>query len=83
MKAAQIEQRLLDYFGRRGQAPAADTDLFDMNFVDSMGVLELVTFLEGELGVELVQDDMRIDNFRTIRKIAALAESAAARGRTP
>ena len=44
--------------------------LFDTGIVDSLGVLEIVMFLETEFGVAALDDDMVPDHFESIEAIA-------------
>jgi acyl carrier protein len=58
-----------------------DTDLFGRGYVDSVGVAELIGFLENEFGVEIPDDLLVSDQFTTIKGISdavcRLAVSAA------
>ena len=47
--------------------------LLESGIVDSMGVLEIVQFLEAELGVTLEDEDLVGENFETIQNIADFA----------
>ena len=48
-------------------------DLLDSGILDSLGVLELVTFLEEELGVLIVDDELVPENFSTVERLARFA----------
>ena len=48
-----------------------DEQIFEQGIVDSLGMLELLTFLEGKFGVSFGPDDLTWDNVSKIRKIAA------------
>jgi acyl carrier protein len=43
--------------------------------IDSLGMLKLVSVIEEEFDVEIDDDDIVPDNWRTIRDIAGLVES--------
>ncbi|MBI1722719.1 MAG: acyl carrier protein [Gemmatimonadetes bacterium] len=58
-----------------GSAIADDTPLLDSGVMDSMGVLELVTFLESEFGVKVQDEEIVPENFETVVRIAAFVES--------
>lgn len=58
------------------EVPARDTDLIEDGLLDSLGLVSLITELEGELGFELALDDLDIDNFRSIQRIAAFVASS-------
>ncbi|HOX57015.1 MAG TPA: acyl carrier protein [Candidatus Paceibacterota bacterium] len=49
----------------------ADEDSFlETGVVDSMGVMELVAFIQSEFGVEAAQNEIVVENFDSIRKLA-------------
>jgi acyl carrier protein len=56
---------------------ADDTPLLS-GIMDSLGLLQLVAFLEEEFDVEIDDADMTADHFRTIADIEALVRSKAA-----
>jgi methoxymalonate biosynthesis acyl carrier protein len=49
-----------------------DDDIFAMGFVNSLFAMQLVLFIEKEFGVAVEDDDLNIDNFRTINAITEL-----------
>lgn len=49
-----------------------DEDIFALGFVSSLLAMQLVQFVEKEFGITVDDDDLDIDNFRSIDKIAAL-----------
>lgn len=51
-----------------------DVDIFASGFVNSLFAMQLVLFLEGEFGIELGQEDLKLDNFRSIIALADLIE---------
>ncbi len=46
-------------------------------FIDSVGLIELVSFLETEFGVELGRADMARENFASVRAMANLVRQKA------
>ena len=62
------------------EIPSADTDLFDTGVLDSLAFVELILHLEREFGVTTSVDDLEINNFRSIARIASYvtARTAAA-----
>lgn len=58
--------------------PSADwsdeEDLFDAGLVDSFMAMEIVSFIEGHLGVTVPDEEIDIANFRTVAAIASLME---------
>lgn len=55
-----------------------DEDLIDSGVVDSLGIFQLVAFLEERFGVAIADSEITPDNFGTIVRIERLV---AARGR--
>jgi methoxymalonate biosynthesis acyl carrier protein len=51
-----------------------DEDIFALGFVNSLFALQLVMFVEKEFNMAVSDDDLHIDNFRSIGAIAALIE---------
>ena len=49
-----------------------DEDMFATGRVNSLFALQLVTFLEKEFGAKIENEDLKIDNFRTVNAIADL-----------
>ena len=52
-----------------------DYPLLAKGVIDSLGMMKLVSLIEEEYDVEIDDDDIVPDNWRTIRDIAALVES--------
>ena len=52
-----------------------DYPLLAKQVIDSLGMLKLVSLIEEEFDVEIDDDDIVPDHWRTIRDIAALVES--------
>lgn len=55
----------------------ADFPLIDNAVIDSLGIFEMVQFIEREFGVEVADEDLVTDNFATIGDIARLVGSKA------
>ena len=51
-----------------------DQDIFAMGFVNSLFAMQLVLFVENQFGVTVEDDDLDIDNFKSINAIASLIE---------
>jgi methoxymalonate biosynthesis acyl carrier protein len=49
-----------------------DEDIFALGFVNSLLAMQLVAFVEKEFGFAVGDEDLDLDNFRTINSIAAL-----------
>ena len=50
-----------------------DDSLLESGIVDSLGILEIVTFLESRLGITLSDEDVVVENFASINAIARFA----------
>lgn len=71
--AREIEQELLGFLEARTGTPVpADLDLFASGTISSMFALELVVHLEQVFGVAIAGQDLRMDNFRTVKTMTAL-----------
>jgi acyl carrier protein len=53
---------------------SADHSLLDNSIIDSMGILELVNFVESEFGITIDGEDLLPENFQTVRALAAFVE---------
>jgi methoxymalonate biosynthesis acyl carrier protein len=51
-----------------------DEDIFALGFVNSLFAMQLVLFIEKELQVTIDNEDLDIENFRTINAMASLVE---------
>jgi acyl carrier protein len=47
-------------------------DIFALGYVNSLFALELVTFIERRFAAEVDVDDLDLDNFRSVEKMAEL-----------
>jgi acyl carrier protein len=73
-----VESRIRSFveqsFGRGGTPIEADTSLLDSGLVDSTGIFELVSFLEGEFGIEVADEEIVPEHFESPRLIAAFVD---------
>jgi acyl carrier protein len=51
-------------------APSVETDIIESGLLDSLLFVELIAGLEERFGVHITLDDIELDNFRSVRKIA-------------
>lgn len=49
-----------------------EDDLFKTGYVNSLFAMELVTFVENKFRITIENEELNIDNFRTINSIASL-----------
>ena len=55
------------------EAKISETDdIFSLGYINSLFAMELVMHIEKTFGITLRNDDLRIDNFRTVAAMAAL-----------
>ena len=55
-----------------------DQDIFALGFVNSLFAMQLVLFVEKEFALQIEDEDLDIDNFRSLNAIAALVERKSA-----
>ena len=65
-----------------GRARLSERSRLDGGLIDSLGVEQLVAFIEEEFGISLHTSEIVPGNFRTIGDIERLIESKLAAGRT-
>ena len=51
-----------------------DTQLWDEELIDSMGIMMLIAHIESEYDVDVEVEDVDVENFKSVSKIAALVE---------
>jgi acyl carrier protein len=73
----RIRQLMVENLTYGGSWNEVDEDypLLAKHVIDSLGMLKLVSLIEEEFDVEIDDDDVVPDNWKTIRHIAALVES--------
>jgi acyl carrier protein len=54
--------------------PADDVSLLEMNIVDSVGILEIVSFLESHFQIKVEDDELTAANLDSINKITSFIE---------
>lgn len=71
----RIRGFVLDKFPLARKRALKDSDeLLESGIVDSLGVLDLVAFLENDFGLQVSDDDLSPENFRSIESIVRFAE---------
>jgi D-alanine--poly(phosphoribitol) ligase subunit 2 len=68
----RVRERVANLFSRAMNldVPSMDADLFDTGVLDSLAFVELLLQLEREFGVSTSVEDLEIDNFKSIARIA-------------
>jgi acyl carrier protein len=74
--AAQLEQFILSELvvGTGRDSLPHNEDLLTADILDSAGIAELLSFLESDFGIQVSDDELQPDNFRTISAIADFVE---------
>ena len=77
MSETEIQNALCDFIVKQfpafhGKGLDIDDSLLEAGVIDSMGVLEIVTFIENELKVALTDDEMVAENFGSVRALTEL-----------
>jgi len=54
--------------------PADDVSLLETNIVDSVGILEIVAFLESHFKIKVEDEELTAGNLDSINKIASFIE---------
>lgn len=74
--AAEVEQFIVQDIaaGRGIDSVAHDSDMLSGGVIDSLGITELIAFLERKYAIKVNDDDIDADNFRSIDNIVAFVE---------
>ncbi len=77
MAEPSVQERVVGYIAPNlnGHELRPDEDIFALGFVNSLFMMQLVLFVESEFGVQMENEDLEFDNFRTVEAIGALVES--------
>ena len=71
-----IKEKLKEYIR---DTTSADVDfatpLVEQGIIDSMGVMDLIAFIQSNFQIEFTDDDLTAENFQNIHSIAGLIES--------
>lgn len=73
----EIKLKIKDFlakFYRKGNIEDND-NIFELGFTNSLFAMQLVMFLEKEFFIKLENEDINMDNFKTINSIYLLVES--------
>jgi D-alanine--poly(phosphoribitol) ligase subunit 2 len=58
------------------QVPSPDTDLIEGGLLDSLALVELLFALEREFAVTIALEELDIDSFRSVNRIAEFVDGA-------
>ena len=72
-----IKEKIRRFLSRFvGDAIFDDADnIFEKGLVNSLFAMQLVVFIENDMGITLENEDLELDNFISINSISALIES--------
>lgn len=71
---SEVEGFIVDKITLDGEKIARDEDLLASDILDSLAIVELVSFLEVRFGIRVSDDDLVPENFKTIDEIVAFVE---------
>jgi acyl carrier protein len=73
MDKNDIKQALRDFILRsvRVRSLGDDDDLFESGIVNSLFAVQLMTFVEKRFAIEVAQEDLELDNFRSLNATAS------------
>ena len=74
---AHIQKEFM--YDRPGVELSEDYALIGEGVIDSMGLFNMIGFLEGEFGIKVGDDEIVLENFETLVKIRELVEAKMAK----
>jgi acyl carrier protein len=74
--ATEVERLVVEEIavGRAIESVAHDEDLLASDILDSLGIMELVAFLEEKYGIKVSDSDLTPENFQTVDSIVAFVD---------
>jgi acyl carrier protein len=77
---SEIRRFILEKFPLARRLQLKDSDaLLESGMVDSLGVLDLVNFLEQQFSITVTDDELVPENFQSVERIVAFVETRTAR----
>jgi acyl carrier protein len=75
--AAEVEKFIVEEIalGRGVDSIEHDEDLLAQDIIDSLGIVELVGFLEERYGIKVGDDDLLPENFQSVNSVVAFVEA--------
>ena len=67
-----LQSRLLKFILERVhiEVPSVNTDLFETGALDSLAFVDLLLYMEQEFGITVSLEEVELDTFRSVEKIA-------------
>jgi acyl carrier protein len=76
----RIRAFVLEKFPLARKQQLKDSDaLLESGILDSLGILDLVTYLEQEFSISVADDELVPENFQSIERVAAFVQSKSTR----
>ncbi len=72
--ASEIEKFIGEECAADLASVGRDEDLLATDILDSLMIVELVSFLETRFGIQVRDDDLLPENFKTVNEIVAFVE---------
>ena len=71
--AAEVEKFIVEEIalGSGVDSVEHDEDLLAQDIIDSLGIVELVAFLESRYGIKVGDDDLVPENFQSVDRVVA------------
>jgi len=72
--AAEIKQQIRTFLAKhfKNYDLQDDEDIFSLGFVNSLFAMQIVLFVEQQMGISIANEDLELDNFRTINAMTNL-----------
>lgn len=68
-----VQKNLL--FGANGKSLTDDTSFLESGIIDSTGILELVTFLEGKFSIRIADEEVLPENLDSVSRVTRFVSS--------
>ena len=74
---AEIKQQIRTFLAKhfKNYDLQDDEDIFSLGFVTSLFAMQIVLFVEQQMGVTIANEELQLDNFRTINAMTNLITS--------
>jgi acyl carrier protein len=74
MTETEIRQKIRAFLAKyfKGYDLQDDEDIFSLGYVTSLFATQIVLFVELQIGVNIPNEELRLDNFRTINAMTDL-----------
>ncbi len=71
------EKVVMDFLGKYFDVSKVNNDdnIFELGFINSLFAMQMVSFLENEFDFEISNDELNLDNFKSINSILAFIDS--------